>query len=104
MAKRYKNERHLAWVREQGCSLVHNRDCFGTIEAHHLLRPWRGRRGMGRKASDENLIPLCQRHHIMLHKRGDEDAFFSEICGNSDYGRDVARQSWLRSPYYRSDE
>tara|TARA_Y100001972_G_C7541603_1_gene272499 strand:- start:362 stop:676 length:315 start_codon:yes stop_codon:yes gene_type:complete len=104
MAKRYKNERHLAWVRERSCSLAHNRDCLGSVEAHHLLRPWKGFRGMGRKASDENALPLCQRHHIMLHKRGDEDAFFLEHCESSDYGRDKARQLWLISPFYRSEE
>jgi len=54
---------------------------------------------MGLKANDKNLIPLCQRHHIMLHKRGNELAFFEEMAGFADFGKVTAQRYWSRSPH-----
>jgi hypothetical protein len=59
---------------------------------------------MGLKASDKNLIPLCLRHHIMLHKRGNELAFFSEIMGNENHGKETAESIWQISPYQEDIE
>lgn len=54
---------------------------------------------MGMKASDRNVIPLCLRHHIMLHKRGDELAFFHEMTGNENHGKEMAKFYWENSPH-----
>lgn len=97
--KRYANKKHMDWIHGFPCCLQSNRDCLGAVQAHHLMKPWDGVRGMGLKATDRNLIPLCQRHHIMLHKRGNELAFFEEQTGDSDYGKVTARRYWERSPY-----
>ena len=58
---------------------------------------------MGMKANDKNIIPLCLRHHIMLHKRGNEPAFFNDMVGNPDHGKVIAQQYWLESPYNDDD-
>ncbi len=99
MPKRYTNKKHLSWVHQFECCLQSNGDCFGPVQAHHLLRPWQGVRGMGLKATDRNLIPLCQSHHSMLHNRGDEQAFFEEQVGDSDFGKTTAESIWSISPY-----
>jgi hypothetical protein len=101
--KQYKNKKHLEWIHEFPCALTENKDCLGSIQAHHLLKPWDGFRGMGMKASDKNLIPLCLRHHIMLHKRGNELKFFEEMSGDEDYGKKIAEYYWNNSPY-KEDE
>ncbi len=99
MSRQYKNKKHLDWVHGLKCSLAGNRDCLGPLQAHHLLKPWEGFRGMGMKASDRNVIPLCLRHHIMLHKRGNELAFFQEMTGDEEYGQKEARYLWHKSPH-----
>ena len=102
--KRYANKKHLSWVHEFDCCLKENKDCFGSIQAHHLLRPWDGVRGMGLKATDRNLIPLCQRHHLLLHSRGDEQAFFEERMNDRDFGKITAESIWTVSPYNDDEE
>ena len=97
--KRYANKKHMDWIHIHPCCLNAAGDCLGAVQAHHLLKPWDGVRGMGLKANDKNLIPICQRHHIMLHKRGNELAFFQEMAGFADYGKVTAQRYWTRSPY-----
>jgi hypothetical protein len=48
MAKRYANLKHIGYIREQDC-MICKTDYF--VEAHHLLKPWRGARGMSLKAA-----------------------------------------------------
>lgn len=102
--KRYENKKHMDYIHMLPCCLKVTGACFGVIQAHHLLRPWDGTRGMSLKASDRNLIPLCQRHHIMLHKRGNELAFFEETSGYADYGKVVAQRHWKKSPHNDDEE
>ena len=92
-----KNKKHLSFIHEHACCLSFVGGCDGPLHAHHLLRPWSGKRGMGMKAGDENTIPLCMGHHGALHMRGDEDGFFAETCGDSEYGRNTAKQFWQQS-------
>tara|TARA_Y100000114_G_C11576290_1_gene238845 strand:+ start:168 stop:491 length:324 start_codon:yes stop_codon:yes gene_type:complete len=101
MPKRYSNKEHVAWIHEFACCLRAKRDCLGSIQAHHLLKPWEGARGMSLKATDRNVIPLCQRHHLMLHKRGNEQAFFQEQVDDQDFGKMIAKSIWIISPYNR---
>ena len=111
MAKRYANKEHLSWVHEFRCCLSTfdteaspvRPKCNGYVQAHHLMRPWNGYRGMGLKANDKNLIPLCMAHHNALHARGDELAYFEEITGNSDFGKSVAESLWRISPFNEKD-
>lgn len=97
---RYENKKHLAYIRSDWCcSLAGRGQCDGPVEAHHLLRPFIGTRGMGRKSADCNAIPLCSGCHRELHRRGDEDAFFTETTGFPEFGREWARKLWEDSPY-----
>ena len=105
MTKLYKNKGHLAWIHELGCCLrsTHFKSkhfCDGNIQAHHLLKPWDGSRGMGMKASDRNIIPVCMAHHQAIHNRGDENKFFQLAMNDQDYGRNVAMSLWYSSPFY----
>lgn len=98
----YRNKKHVAWIHEHECRLA-GIDCDGPIQAHHLLKPWDGHRGMGMKANDKNLMPLCEGHHRALHLHGGEEAFFEERAGSANYGRLSAQQLWLSSPHFELD-
>jgi len=72
---------------------VNDFSCGGEVQAHHLLKPWRGERGMGMKASDDNVIPLCQYHHSVLHDRvGNEFKFFVKYGRKETFGQELARK------------
>jgi len=104
MAKRYKNKKHLSHVHDLDCALSEFEPCHGPIQAHHLMKPWHGYRGMGLKANDRNLLPLCEYHHRMLHKRGNEKKYFEEITGDEFFGMLTSEKCWLRSPHYEKEE
>ena len=94
---RFKSKAHLSWVHELGCT-INNKDCRSPLQAHHLLKPWVGGRGMSMKADDRNVIPLCLFHHMELHtKYGNEDKFFDHYSDNPDYGRTLAEALYNES-------
>ena len=72
----------------------------GDTQAHHLMRPWRGIRGMAQRAGDDNVIPLCGTCHAKLHSMGSEEKFFLKTMGRRDHGQFFARLIWLNSPHY----
>jgi len=80
------SSKHLAMIRQLPCVVS---DVVGHTEAHHLLRS--GEHGMGRKSSDQWAVPLSAEMHLSLHRRGDEDAWFSERGID---GRALARALW----------
>jgi hypothetical protein len=96
---RFKSKDHLNWVRGLGCA-IQCHDCNGPIQAHHLMKPWHGERGMGMKSDDANVIPLCHKHHSMLHTQyGDEYKFFTTYTDQEDYGKSLAKALWEESEY-----
>jgi hypothetical protein len=97
---RYTNPKHLDWIHDWSCALAGKCECDGPVVAHHLLNPWIGMRGMGRKADDRNVIAICDGHHRELHARGDEDSFWKEQAGYPEFGRIWSEKLWLDSPYY----
>lgn len=100
MSKQFKSKGHLAWVHEFQCCLTATGECSGPIHAHHLLKPWNGGRGMGMKANDRNVVPLCMSHHDELHNRyGNEHQFFADKAFDEDWGKKVATVLWITSPY-----
>lgn len=102
---RYTNEKHLSNVREFNCLLESFGRCEGHICAHHLLKPWNGKRGTGLRANDRNVVPMCAKHHTYLHdKHGNELAFFGEMTGDENYGKTIAQSLWLTSPHYEPEE
>src|SRR5262245_32779474 len=83
--RRYRNRDHLRYVIQQAC-LVCGRK---PSDPHHLrhVQP----RALGRKASDEFAVPLCRVHHRVVHRVGDERAWWTRA------GIDpvkVARKLW----------
>jgi hypothetical protein len=100
VSKQYKNKGHLSFIHGFKCCLGYSGACFGEVQAHHLLKPWEGYRGMGMKASDRNVIPLCLGHHQALHSAGNEFKYFESVSGREDYGKNVAEILWNLSPYF----
>ncbi|EPD6706001.1 DUF968 domain-containing protein [Cronobacter sakazakii] len=59
--KRWENEKYTRWVKQQPCA------CCGkpADDPHHIIGY--GMSGMGTKAHDLFVIPLCRAHHNELH-------------------------------------
>jgi hypothetical protein len=74
--RRHRDRVHLRFVASQPC-LVCGRS---PADAHHLrfAQP----RAMGRKTSDEFVVPLCRTHHRQNHQLGDERAWWNVIAIN----------------------
>lgn len=70
--KRLSSPAHLQRVRLLPCLVCGSSH---STEAHHLLRGVV--RGMGRKADDSKVIPLCSRHHRDLHQDGNETTYLA---------------------------
>jgi ERF superfamily protein len=70
--RRLRNKDHLRHVARQPC-LVCGRK---PSDPHHLrfAQP----RALGRKASDEFAVPLCRIHHRLVHRFGNEMAWWAE--------------------------
>ncbi|SKC22495.1 Protein of unknown function [Kosakonia radicincitans] len=59
--RRWENEKYTRWVKEQQCMCCNN----PADDPHHLIGHGNG--GMGTKAHDLFVIPLCRAHHDALH-------------------------------------
>jgi hypothetical protein len=70
--RRYRNREHLRFVAQRPC-LVCGRK---PSDPHHLrfAQP----RALGRKVSDEFAVPLCRIHHRLVHRVGNESAWWRE--------------------------
>ena len=81
---RREEKDHLAFIRTLPC-LVKAPACDGDIQAHHIrytdLRY--GKRDLGRERADDWwTVPLCRFHHDLLHRVGDEQAFWRKVACN----------------------
>jgi hypothetical protein len=86
--KRHRNKEHLRFVAQQPCLV-----CGRTPSDPHHLR-FAQARALGRKVSDEFVVPLCRSHHRALHRVGNEPGWWQGA------GIDplvVARQLWGQS-------
>jgi hypothetical protein len=86
--RRYRDRAHLRFVSAQPCLICGRR----PSDAHHLrfAQP----RALGRRVSDEFVVPLCRSHHRVLHRHGDEGAWWE--CNKIDPVV-VARELWQRT-------
>jgi hypothetical protein len=89
--RRYRDRDHLRHVAKQPCLICGRK----PSDPHHLryIQP----RALGRKASDEFVVPLCRIHHRLVHRVGNEAAWWQ------DAGIDpipLARKLWAET---RSD-
>jgi ERF superfamily len=71
--RRYRDRAHLEFVSSQPCLVCGRR----PSDAHHLR--FAQRRALGRRVSDEFAVPLCRTHHRVLHRRGDEAAWWESV-------------------------
>lgn len=99
---RYENAKHVSWLHDWSCVLAGKGECDGPVVVHHLLKPWVGFRGTGRRSDDRNGLPMCDGCHRALHARGDEDAFFTEKTGFPEFGRRQAEEMWKASDYWEA--
>lgn len=92
---RYVNHMHLRYVRTLACFICG----IKPVEVHHTLFPERTSRGMGRKAGDDEVVPVCAEHHRQAHR--------GRKSWNIKYGeqeREEIRLLRKMSPYLRKDE
>jgi hypothetical protein len=70
--RRYRNKEHLRFVAQQACLVCGRKQS----DPHHLrfTQP----RALGRKVSDEFVVPLCRIHHRAVHRVGDEAAWWKQ--------------------------
>src|SRR5215467_13549789 len=70
--RRYRDRDHLRYVAKQAC-LVCGRK---PSDPHHLryVQP----RALSRKSSDEFTVPLCRIHHRLVHRVGNEAAWWKD--------------------------
>jgi hypothetical protein len=70
--RRYRDRDHLRHVAKQPCLICGRK----PSDPHHLrfMQP----RALGRKASDEFVVPLCRIHHRLVHRVGNEAAWWQD--------------------------
>jgi hypothetical protein len=69
---RKRDKAHRQFVCSQPCLICGRR----PSDAHHLQ--FGQRRALGRRVSDEFIVPLCRVHHRDLHRRSDERAWWQK--------------------------
>jgi ERF superfamily len=72
-SRRYRSREHLRYVISQPCLFCARK----PSDAHHLrfMQP----RALGRKTSDEFVVPLCRTHHRAAHRAANEQAWWKAI-------------------------
>jgi hypothetical protein len=93
--RRYRSREHLRYVIAQPCLFCARK----PSDPHHLrfMQP----RALGRKTSDEFVVPLCRTHHRAAHRAADEQAWWKAI------GIDpvkIARKLWRDSRAAKAQE
>jgi len=71
--RRFRDKIHCKFVSTQPC-LICGRQ---PADAHHLR--FAQHRALGRKVSDEFIVPLCRGHHREVHRSGDEALWWSKV-------------------------
>ena len=102
MGKRKKNLKHLKYVASMPCCLRYYGGCKFGVQAHHLLKPYFGTRGMSMRSEDSNAIPLCYEHHTQLHRNGNETKFFKGITGDELFQLKLVKKIWYSSPHNKN--
>jgi ERF superfamily len=71
--RRYRSKEHLRYVMTQPCLFCARK----PSDPHHLrfMQP----RALGRKTSDEFVVPLCRTHHRAAHRAANEQAWWTAI-------------------------
>jgi hypothetical protein len=91
--RRFRDKAHCKFVSKQPC-LICGRQ---PADAHHLR--FAQHPALGRKVSDEFIVPLCRGHHREVHRSGDEASWWSKAGINA---TDAARKLWTETHPLRS--
>ena len=91
--RRFRDKTHCKFVSTQPC-LICGRQ---PADAHHLR--FAQHPALGRKVSDEFIVPLCRGHHREVHRSGDEASWWSK-AGIDPIG--AARTLWTETHPLRS--
>ena len=86
--RRFRDKEHVKFVAKQACLICGRR----PADPHHLR--FAQHRALGRKVSDEFIVPLCRGHHREAHRSGDEAAWWKNA--GVDPTR-AARALWLET-------
>jgi len=86
--RRIRDRDHVRYVAKQPCLICGRR----PSDPHHLR--FAQNRALGRKVSDEFVVPLCRGHHREIHRCGDEGAWWSNVGVNPTI---AARTLWLET-------
>jgi len=70
--RRFRDKDHVKFVAKQPCLICGRR----PSDAHHLR--FAQHRALGRKVSDEFIVPLCRGHHREVHRSGDEASWWKK--------------------------
>jgi hypothetical protein len=84
--RRIRDRDHVRHVAKQPCLICGRR----PSDPHHLR--FAQNRALGRKVSDEFVVPLCRGHHREVHRCGDEAAWWGKVGVNP---TPEARALWL---------
>jgi hypothetical protein len=91
--RRFRDKTHCKFVSKQPCLMCGRQ----PADAHHLR--FAQHRALGRKVSDEFIVPLCRGHHREVHRSGDEATWWSK--GGID-AIGTARALWTETHPVRS--
>jgi hypothetical protein len=86
--RRFRDREHVRFVAKQACVICGRR----PADAHHLR--FAQHRALGRKVSDEFIVPLCRGHHRDAHRCGDEAAWWKSAGVDPTI---TARALWLET-------
>ena len=86
--RRFRDKTHVKFVSKQACLICGRR----PADAHHLR--FAQHPALGRKVSDEFIVPLCRGHHREVHRSGDEASWWSK-AGIDPIG--AARALWTET-------
>jgi len=84
--RRIRDRNHIRYVAKQPCLICGRR----PSDPHHVR--FAQTRALGRKVSDEYVVPLCRGHHREVHRSGNEAAWWSNVGVNPTI---AARALWL---------
>ncbi len=91
--RRLRDKTHVKFVSKQPCLICGRR----PADAHHLR--FAQHPALGRKVSDEFIVPLCRGHHREVHGSGDEASWWCK-AGIDPIG--AARTLWTETHPLRS--
>ena len=86
--RRIRDRDHVRYVAKKPCLICDRR----PSDPHHLR--FAQNRALGRKVSDEFVVPLCRGHHREVHRCGDEAAWWNNVGVNPMV---AARTLWLET-------